>query len=206
MTRRPTLVAIAGLSCSGKTSLAVRLAEALGAERVTRFSFDSYYRDLSALTPEAIEAHNFDEPDALDWPPLRVDVARLARGETIHAPVYSYVRHIRLPETEAIVPREFVLLEGLFTLHDPALRTRYDASIYVDADEELCLERRLARDAAERGRTHEATIAQFRATVQPMGREYVIPTREYAALVLDGAAPLEQITQIALGYLRTVAK
>ncbi len=200
----PLLAAIAGPSCSGKTTIAARLAELLGAQCVTRFSLDSYYLDLSGWDPRDIEAHNFDEPDALEWPLMREDVQRLARGETIHAPVYSFADHARCPETQLVIPRDYVLLEGLFALHDPVLRGLCAATIYVDASESLCLERRITRDIAERGRTHEATVAQIEATVQPMARQYVIPSRRYATLVLDGAAPLEQSAQHAAAYLQAL--
>ena len=135
---------------------------------------------------------NFDHPDSLDWNLIRRDVDRLTRGETILEPVYLFDQHTRAKEVRRVEPAEYVLVEGLFTFHDEHVRNLLDARIFVYAPDEVCLERRIARDTVQRGRTRESVLQQYAATVRPMAEQFVLPTRDFADLVVSGLKPLEQ--------------
>ena len=173
----------------------------LGLENVVHFALDSYYRDLRALSPEERGDVNFDAPDALDWPLLRRHVASLAVGESIQAPAYNFATHVREPARHTIVPKTYIVVEGLFSLYDEALRGVYGTSVYVEAPDEVCLARRLARDTAERGRTRESVLVQYEATVRPMAEEYILPTGAHADLVLDGEGQLEELAAAVLAHV-----
>jgi uridine kinase len=202
MNPRPVVIGIAGPSCGGKTVLAEHVASALGAEAVTLFALDAYYRDLSALTPAERALQNFDAPDALDWDLLRGDVQRLAWGETIETPVYDFAQHIRAARRQPIVPRFYLIVEGLFALYDAVLRESYATAVFVDARDSVCLERRIARDCKARGRTRESVLRQYYATVRPMAERYVLPTRAWADLLVNGEDPLEYTTAQVIDHIR----
>ncbi|HBY61785.1 MAG TPA: uridine kinase [Solibacterales bacterium] len=195
---RPFLVAVAGPSCAGKSELAARLSAALGAPVI---HLDSYYRDLSHMPLDARGRANFDEPGSLDEALLLSQVAQIARGEAVEKPVYDFTRHARAAHTQRVEPAAHLIVEGLFALYWPDLRELYDASIYIGAADEVCFERRIRRDIAERGRTLESVREQYEGTVRPMSERYVIPTSAYAGLVLNGEAPLAESEQRSLDYI-----
>lgn len=191
MAVEPFLIGIAGPSCAGKTLLARRLVETLGRERTAYLSLDSYYRDWSHLRFEERIQRNFDEPAALDWELLREQVGRLGAGLPVHVPCYDFAAHTRGGETVRVEPAPYVVVEGLFTLYDDALRKLWRLGVFVDASDECCLRRRLDRDARERGRDEAFIREQFAATVQPMAERYVYPTRRWAEVIVEGEESIE---------------
>lgn len=181
------LVAIAGPTCAGKTTLASALAEAFALQRPVVFALDAYYRDLAHLSPAERAQQNFDDPKALDWPLLREQARKLMAGEAIEQPVYDFATHTRRPgQTQRLGPAGLIVAEGLHALHDEELRAGAALSVYVEAGAQTCLTRRLDRDVRERARTPESVVAQFTGNALPMAERYVAPTREHAALVVSG--------------------
>ena len=197
---RPILVAIAGCSGSGKTTLAKELAEQLNA---TLFPLDLYYRDLSQFPLDAREKQNFDHPDSLESELILEHVRGLASGETIQRPVYDFKTHSRVHgDFDEVAPSRFVLVEGILALHYPELLPLYNFSIYVDAPNEICLNRRIYRDMRERGRTEESVRAQFDATAKPMADLYVLPSQKNATLSVSGCESLDWSIELILRELR----
>jgi uridine kinase len=193
--RRPLVVGLAGGSASGKSALARAIAAALAPRRVAVLAQDAYYR---GLPPGADPARvSFDEPEALDGPRFAADLARLAAGLAVRPPRYCFVRHRRLGAGPLVPPGEVVLAEGLFVLHDPAVRDGLDLAIFVDCPEPVRLARRLARDTAERGRTPAAVVRQFRTSVQAAHLAHVEPSRARADLVLVNVGALPAIAEVA---------
>jgi uridine kinase len=171
--------------------LAVQLAARLDAEIATPhgaavLSLDSYYRPLEHLSPPERARYNFDAPEAIDSELLLQDVRELNRGKTVQCPVYDFAAHTRTVQTIELAPRPFLVIEGLFALYWEELRSLCGTRIYLDLDEELSIERRIARDMRERGRSRESVIRQYRATVTPMARRYVYPARAHADLIVSG--------------------
>lgn len=190
------IIGIAGGSCSGKSSIAVALAGMIRGRPVFILGLDSYYLDLRDLSPEARALHNFDEPASLDIPLLVGNLKGLAAGEEVPIPVYDFETHTRLPEeswTRVSVDGDAVIIvEGLFTLSLPGLLELLDLKVFVEASHEVCLDRRLARDVAERGRTPESVRGQYEKTVRPMFDLHVLPGREFADVVVEGEGPVEK--------------
>jgi len=198
--RKPILIGIAGCSGSGKTTLARELATQLEA---TLFPLDLYYRDLSQFPLDERDKKNFDHPDSLESELFIAHIAALARGETIQRPVYDFATHSRVAGSfEPILPSRFVLVEGILALHYPELHPLYDFSIYVEAPNEVCLNRRIYRDMRERGRTEESVVAQFHATAKPMADLYVLPSQARATLTVDGTEDLDWSIEQVLRELR----
>ncbi|MGB0606416.1 MAG: uridine kinase family protein [Candidatus Latescibacterota bacterium] len=192
---RPHLIAIAGPSCAGKTTLAQGLVQALPS--AVHFPLDAYYADLSNLLPEQRVQHNFDCPNALDYDLLHADLQALANGQPIRAPVYDFRTHTRQPITRPITPPKYLLIEGLFALYFPTLRALCSYRIYVDIDSMTSLERRIRRDSIERDRPEASVRQQFTRQVDPMSQRYIVPTRSHADCIVSGARdPLTLCAQI----------
>lgn len=186
---RPLIIAIAGCSGSGKTTLARELATQLDA---TLFPLDLYYRDLSLFPLDARDKQNFDHPDSLESELILEHVRALSEGQPIDRPVYDFAHHTRVLGTfDRIVPSRVVIVEGILALHYAELLPHYDFSIYVDAPNEVCLNRRIYRDMRERGRTEASVRAQFDATAKPMAELYVLPSQAHATMTVVGTESLD---------------
>ena len=197
---RPILLGIAGCSGSGKTTLARELANQLSA---TLFPLDLYYRDLSHLPAEERHHQNFDHPDSLESELFIAHIRALAAGETIQRPVYDFAAHSRVAGTfDLVAPARFVIVEGILALHYKELPPLYDFSIYVDAPNEVCLNRRIYRDMLERGRTEKSVREQFAATAKPMADLYVLPSQAQASVTVSGTESLDWSIERIFGALR----
>jgi len=196
---RPHIIGIAGPSSSGKTELALQLVDKLPGTSIV--SLDSYYHDLTQMPVAERRTINFDHPDSLDWELLHVHLQAMIEGRAFNEPVYSFEQDNRTRETRRIEPSEFVIVEGLFVLYWPELRSLLDTKVFVKTDPEVCFARRLSRDVAERGRTPESVRAQYEKTVRPSAEWFVFPTMKYADLVVSGEEPLAYSTSAVLGAL-----
>jgi uridine kinase len=194
------VVGIGGCSGSGKTSLARELATQLDA---TLFPLDLYYRDLSQFPLDARHKQNFDHPDSLESELFIEHIQGLAEGRVIQRPVYDFARHTRVADVfEAVAPARFVVVEGILALHYEKLWPLYDFSIYVDAPNEICLNRRIYRDMRERGRTEVSVRAQFESTAGPMAEKYVLPSQARATMTVSGTEALDWSIEQVLRGLR----
>jgi len=185
------VIAIAGGSGSGKTTFARKLVAALGAERVSVLSQDSYYRDQSAHFDGDGGAVNFDHPDALDFPLLCAHLQALRRGETAQIPVYDFPTHTRSLKTEPLPAKPVILVDGTLVLTQEMLLEFFDESVFIDVPETVRFERRLKRDVHERGRKPEGVKLQFERQVAPMHNQFVQPSARNARLVILHGEDLE---------------
>ncbi len=184
------VLGLAGGSGAGKTTLVDGLTSRLRGD-VSVLWFDEYYHDLVHLSPEQRAAVNFDHPDSLDEALLIEHLDGLLAGRPVDVPVYDFATHTRTGRTRRVEPRPVVVVDGILVLAVPALRSRLDLAVFVDAPAEVRLARRMYRDVRERGRTTASVRAQFEATVAPMHETFVDPSAEYADLRLDGTGDLD---------------
>jgi uridine kinase len=182
---------VAGGSGAGKTTLVRALAQRAGPDRVAVVQHDWYYRDHAELPPERRAQLNYDHPDALETDLLVRQLEQLRAGRPVEAPCYDFARHARLAHTRTVEPREWILLDGILLLCDPALRAALDLRVWVEADADLRFIRRLERDLRERSRSVHSVIEQYLQSVRPMHREWVATSQRFADLVLDGQGELE---------------
>jgi uridine kinase len=186
------LIGIAGPSASGKTALASLLVDSLPARSPLRVPLDHYYKDLQDLEPALQDGHNFDHPDALDHPLLIRQLRELAGGRPVDMPLYRFETHTRVREVRRMTPGGVIVVDGLYSLYWEPIRKLLDSRLFVDADHETCLARRIARDTRERGRSEASVREQYARTVRPMCERYIRPTLRFADLVLRGEAPLDR--------------
>jgi len=200
-TKHGILIGIAGGTGSGKTLIAQTLQQELGSDRVLLLAQDSYYKDLSHLPLEERIKQNFDHPDAFDTDLLLRHLQTLLAGQPIEQPLYDFTLHSRRPESQRIVPsgKLIVILEGILVLENPRLRELMDIKVYVDADADVRLLRRLRRDIVERGRSLESVLRQYEETVRPMHLQFVEPYKRYADIII----PEGGYNRVAVDLLKT---
>lgn len=183
MDSKPKLIAIVGGSGAGKSWLADRLQQAF-ATSAARLSLDNFYLDRADLPPSHRARVNFDHPRAIDWPRLQTVLRACRAGRTTRIPQYNFATHTRMPHEKLWAPAPLVLVDGLWLLSRPRVRSLFALGIYLDCPAQLRLKRRLARDVAERGRTPDSVRDQFWKEVEPMHDRHVIPQLRLAHVVL----------------------
>ena len=181
---RGLIVGVAGGSGSGKSTVAHGIVRALGPDLATVIDMDGYYRDFFQLSAERLKEVNWDHPDSLDLDLLATDLERLGRGESIAKPCYDFTAHRRRVNRERVEPHAVIIVEGILLFVDERVRAACDMKVYVDADADLRLIRRIRRDQEERGRTYEETLDQYLTTVRPMHLEFVEPSKRHADVIV----------------------
>ena len=186
------VVAILGASGSGKSHLVASLAHEKLGVTVSVLRVDDYYRDLANLSFKDRDAINFDHPDAIEFERLVNDLASLRSGDEVKTPVYDFTQHTRSALSLSVSPADIILLEGVLAMSNPAIRALVDNTIFVDTPLELCLARRIDRDAIQRGRS-EASVRDFwESRAEPMFAQFVAPWLSKADLVIDGSEAIDE--------------
>lgn len=178
------VVAVIGASGSGKTRLVKTLVSS--SARFTVLRVDDYYRELDHLDFASRDRVNFDHPDAIEFERLAVDLTALRAGKAIAAPIYDFSRHTRASATRTVNSADIIVLEGVLAMADLATRALVDYLVFVNSSLDICLARRVARDATERGRSEASVIDFWESRAVPMFEQFVAPWREEADLVVSG--------------------
>lgn len=178
------VIGIAGGTGSGKSTFTNRLKKAFGDE-VAVVYHDNYYRRQDGVPFEERKKVNYDHPDSLETDLMVEHLKKLKRGEAVDCPVYDYTKHNRSDRTVHIEPRQIILVEGILLLADPRVRELIDIKIFVEADADERIIRRIVRDVKERGRDLDNIVVQYLTTVKPMHYLYVEPTKAIADLVIN---------------------
>ena len=196
------IIGIAGGTGSGKTTVVNQIIEELKNEEVDVISQDSYYQDTSHLTYEQRTRINFDHPKSIDFDLLVQHLKDLKAGKNIQQPVYSFKEHNRTGETIEIEPRKVIIVEGILILTHPDIREMFDIKIYVHADSDERLIRRLKRDIAERGRDLDEVLNRYQTTLKPMHQQFIEPTKEFADIII----PTNRYNTVAVDIVQTIIR
>jgi uridine kinase len=202
---RPFVIGVAGGTCSGKTTVAERLAELGGQGSLALIKLDSYYVDTPQLPLDERQRIDYDHPDAFDFRLLNDHVAALCAGTPVPVPVYDYVEFRRSGAVRVVSPAPIVVVEGILVLWEPSLRERFDLKLYIDADADLRLIRRLQRDVAERGRSVESIIEQYLSTVRPAHERFIEPSKRYADVIFPQGGMNQPAIDVLLARVRELA-
>jgi len=181
---KPLIIGVAGGSGSGKSTVARKVAESLREISVAFLDMDAYYRNMTHLAPEERRHVNWDHPDAFDMNLFVSHLERLISGQVIDKPVYDFVTHSRAPRTVPVAPAEVIIADGILLFVDPRVRALCDVKVYVDADADIRLVRRIKRDMEARGRSLDDILEQYLSTVRPMQAEFVEPSKRYADIIV----------------------
>lgn len=181
------IVGIAGGTGSGKTHLASSIVSVIGNRQVALLHQDSYYRDLADHGGKSPSEIDYDHPDALELGLLIRHLSLLREERPIHRPVYLFDTHRRSPTRVVVEPHAIVVVEGILVLLEPELRALLDFSVFIDADADVRLMRRLLRDSEDRGRSVVSVIEQYKSTVRPAYLRFIEPTRRYADVIVNNS-------------------
>jgi len=194
------IIGIAGGTGSGKTTVVHQIMNELSETEVGIISQDSYYKQNIGLSYEERSNINFDHPRAIDFELLVQHLNDLKAGKTIDQPVYSFVTHNRTDDSISTHPRKVMIVEGILILSNPELRDLFDIKIFVHADSDERLIRRLKRDIAERGRDMEEVLNRYQTTLKPMHQQFIEPTKAYADIII----PNDKYNTVAIDVVRAV--
>ncbi len=178
------IIGIAGGTGSGKSTFTNRLKEQFKND-VAVIYHDNYYRRQDEVPFEERKKMNYDHPDSLETDLMLEHLRMLKEGKAVDCPVYDYSLHNRSDQTIHIEPKKIILAEGILLLADKRIQDLLDIKIYVEADADERILRRIVRDVKERGRDLDNIVEQYLTTVKPMHYLYVEQTRAIADIVIN---------------------
>lgn len=194
------IIGIAGGTGSGKTTVVHQIMNELPHTEVGIIAQDSYYKASTNQSYEERSKTNFDHPRAIDFDLLVTHLKELKEGKTINQPVYSFATHNRTDDTIVTHPRKVMIVEGILILSHPELRDLFDIKIFVHADSDERLIRRLKRDIAERGRDMEEVLNRYQTTLKPMHQQFIESTKSFADIII----PNDKFNTVAIDVVRAV--
>lgn len=194
------IIGIAGGTGCGKTTVVNQIINELPENEVGVISQDSYYKDTSHLSYEERTQINFDHPRAIDFKLLKQHLTELKKGNPIEQPVYSFVKHNRTTDTILTHPRKVMIVEGILIMSKAKLRNMFDIKIFVHADSDERLIRRVKRDITERGRDINEVLTRYQTTLKPMHEQFIEPMKEYADIII----PNNKYNTVAVDIVRTI--
>lgn len=194
------IIGIAGGTGSGKTTVVHQIINELPETEVGVLSQDSYYRENSNLSFEERALINFDHPRSVDFELLVQHINDLKEGKAIKQPVYSFITHNRTNDSIITHPRKVIIVEGILIFANPELREMFDIKIFVHADSDERLIRRLKRDINERGRSMEEVLSRYQSTLKPMHQQFIEPTKAFADIII----PNDHQNTVAIDIVRAV--
>lgn len=194
------IIGIAGGTGSGKTTVVQQIVQELPAHEVCVISQDSYYLETSHLSYNDCVKINFDHPDSIDFNLLISHIKELKKGNSVEQPIYSFVTHNRTGETLTIEPKKVILVEGILILANPELRKLFDVKLFVHADSDERLIRRIRRDIQERGRDIDEVLHRYQNTLKPMHQQFIEPTKAYADLII----PNNHYNKVAIDLMKNI--
>lgn len=194
------IIGIGGGTGSGKTTVVNEIIKQLPENEVGIISQDSYYNDTSHLNYEQRTKINFDHPRSIDFDLICEHLSELKKGNPIDQPVYSFVKHNRTGDTIHTLPRKVMIVEGILILTNPELRKMFDIKIFVHADSDERLIRRIKRDITQRGRDINEVLSRYQSTLKPMHEQFIEPTKEFADIII----PNNRYNTVAVDIVRTI--
>ena len=194
------VIGIAGGTGSGKTTVVNQIINELPENEVCVISQGSYYKATDSLTYEERIKINFDHPRAIDFELLETHISDLKKGKIIQQPVYSFVTHNRTKDHIETHPRKVVIIEGILIFNSKKLLDLFDIKIFVHADADERLIRRVRRDIKERGRDIDEVLDRYKNTLKPMHQQFIEPTKSFADIII----PNDRYNTVAIDIVRTV--
>lgn len=194
------IIGIAGGTGSGKTTVVQQIISQLPQDNVAVISQDHYYRDTTHMDQEERAEINFDHPAAIDFELLTEHLTALKAGKPVNQPEYSFITHNRTGNTVLTHPKKVLLVEGILILADEKLRDLFDVKVFVQADHDERLIRRLQRDITERGRDMDEVLDRYRTTLKPMHEQFIEPTKAFADIII----PNHKHNNVAIDVIRAI--
>jgi len=194
------VIGIAGGTGSGKTTVVDKILQNINVEEINVLSQDNYYLDHPHLSFSEREKLNYDHPKSIDFDLLLEHVKSLKNNQPVNHPTYSFVKHARTKDFVFVSPKDVLIVEGILVLTHKELLKEFDLKVFVHADSDERLIRRIKRDTQERGRTLEEVLHRYQTTLKPMHREFIEPSKNEADIIV----PNMRNNSVAIDFLTTV--
>lgn len=194
------IIAVAGGSASGKSSIVKHIDRHFKDDLIV-IGHDNYYKAHDDISFDQRAKLNYDYPGAFDNKLFYEDLKKLQKGQSIEMPTYDYTVHTRSDKTITIHPTKIILIEGILVLEDKNIRDITDTKVFIDADSDVRLQRRILRDTKERGRSLDSVLEQFIKQVKPMHEKYVEPTKKYADIIIPRGAKNTKGIEILIRHI-----
>lgn len=176
---KPFIIGIAGGSGSGKTFFLKCFLEHFSTNEVCLVSQDDYYFPVPPdMTAEENKLYNFDLPDTIDHQHFEDDINSLLNWKAIVKKEYTFNNPSAIPKMLEIKPAPILIVEGLFILHFRKIAESLDLKIFIEADDDIALQRRLKRDLMERGYSHDDVMYKWVNHVVPAYKEFLLPYKD----------------------------
>lgn len=198
------VIGITGGSGSGKTSLLNLLRDSFASHEVAILSQDNYYRRKEEQVRDAHGIHNFDLPEAFLMDEFINDLRRLGRGETVKRLEYTFNNDAVEPGLIEVAPADVIVAEGLFLMHDKAIREQFDLSVFVEVSDALKLKRRIMRDKEERNYPIDDVLYRYEHHVMPSYKKYILPYRDQADIIINNNRNMNPAMQVIVGHVRSL--
>lgn len=199
-------IGIAGGSGSGKSTIANKIIQAVGADRISVVEMDCYYKDLTHLGLEERKKVNFDHPSSLDINLFLEHIVALKNGKEIKKPHYDFMEHTRKSTYTIVKPHPVIILEGILLYENAQVREQIDIKTFVETPSDMRFTRRLIRDIKERGRSPESVVKQYLTTVRPMYKTFTAPTKEYADIIIPWQGYNEVAVDMVISRIESTIK
>ncbi len=200
----PKFIGVAGGTGSGKTTVARIIQERLGKDKTTIISMDSYYKDFPNLSIKERKKINYDHPSAFDMALFKEHLNALKQGKCVEIPVYSFAEYGRTGETIRVCPTPIIIVEGILLFYDEEIRNLFDIKIFIDADSDVRIIRRIRRDVLKRGRNLRSVTQQYLDTVRPMHIQFVEPTKQFADIIIPRGGKNEIAMDIIIAKIKSL--
>jgi uridine kinase len=189
---KPYLVGIAGGSASGKTHLLNSLLSHYTSDQVCLLSQDDYYKPIQFQYIDENGEINYDLPEGIDREQLLQDVQILQSGKSFEKMEYTFNNPNATPKLLTINSAPIIIIEGLFILYFKELANLFDLKVFIDADDEIKLQRRLKRDQEERGYSEQTILYQWHNHVIPAYQKYLLPYKEMCDVVIHNNESMDK--------------
>jgi len=196
---KPFIIGIAGGSGSGKTFFLNLFLDHFKPEEVCLVSQDDYYIPVADhMTPEENKLYNFDLPHTIDHELFLHDINQLIQGKSFTKKEYTFGNPNVKPKMLEIKPAPIIIVEGLFIMHFREIADLIDLKIFVDADGEVALKRRLHRDLVERGYSSDDVLYKWVNHVVPAYQDFLLPFKdECHKVVINNGDVADHLAQVA---------
>jgi len=201
---KPLIIAIAGGSASGKSTVVEEIVSSLKSVDITVICHDDYYKDQTHLSMEQRVLTNYDHPNSLDNDLFVYHLHQLMEGNCIEKPEYDFVVHNRKDEFVVVKPTKVIIIEGILVLEEKRIRDCADVKIFVSCDDDIRFIRRMRRDIEERGRSIDAVVMQYLSTVKPMFNKFVLPSSKYADIIIPNDNKHDVAVEFLLAKLKDI--
>ncbi len=200
----PTFIGIAGGTGSGKTTVAELIQKKFGKDKACIISMDSYYKDFPNLTIEKRKRINYDHPSAFDIKFFKKQLLELKNGKCIGIPEYSFAQYRRTEKFKKVCPTPIAIVEGILLFYYEDIRKIFDIKLFIDAESDVRIIRRIRRDVLKRGRSLKSVTQQYLKTVQPMHIQFVEPTKQFADIIIPRGGKNEIAMDIIVAKIKSL--